>query len=189
MAAQKVPPLLTPQEYLAWEATQTEKHEYISGHTFHMAGASSRYNRLCVRALSILERLLETSECLPFPSNQKVRVREMGPFFYPDVSVACEAVIDDEECLRNPGVIIEVLSDSTDHLDRGEKWSHYRQMESLRHYVLLSQTEPRAEHYSRNSGEQSVWSFVELRGNEATLDLNALNVSVPLGELYRRLPG
>ncbi|MGC4045699.1 MAG: Uma2 family endonuclease [Armatimonas sp.] len=188
MAAQKVPPLLTPQEYLAWETAQNEKHEYISGHILNMAGASSRHNRLCVRALTILERLLETRECLPFPSDQKVRIREMGPFFYPDVSVVCEPVIDEDECLRNPVVIIEVLSDSTDHLDRGEKWSHYRQLESLRHYILLSQTEPLAEHYSRSSGDQAVWSFVELKGKDAVLDLGALEVALPLGELYRRLP-
>lgn len=186
MAAQKIP-LLQPDEYLAWEASQKEKHEYISGEILAMAGASPTHNRLCVRALTILEQVLEGRDCLPFPSDQKVRIREAGPFFYPDVSVACEPFVDDESCLRNPVVIIEVLSESTDHYDRGEKWSHYRQLPSLRHYVLLSQTEPLAEHYSRASGEQAIWQFVELRGPEALLDLAALNAQVPLSEIYRRL--
>jgi Uma2 family endonuclease len=186
MAAEKVL-LLTPAEYLAWEARQSEKHEYISGEILNMAGASSRHNRLCVRALTILERLLETRECLPFPSDQRVRVREMGPFFYPDISVACEPVIDDNECLRNPVAIFEVLSESTDHLDRGEKWSHYRQLPSLRHYVLLSQSEPLIEHYSRESGGQAIWQFQELRSSEATLTLTTLDIAIPLAQLYQRL--
>ena len=71
--------------------------------------------------------------------------------------------------------------------DRGEKWSHYRQLPSLRHYVLLSQSEPLAEHYSRESGEQGIWQYVELRGAEAVLDLSALPAQLPLGALYRRL--
>jgi Uma2 family endonuclease len=188
MAAQKVP-LLTPQEYLAWEATQTEKHEYVSGEIWNMAGASYRHNVLCAETIRVLGNAISDRPCLTLPSDQKVRVREMGPFFYPDVSVVCEPIIDDDECLRNPVVIIEVLSESTDHIDRGEKWTQYRQLESLRHYVLLSQTEPLAEHYSRMFGEQAVWSFMELRGEDAVLDLSALNAILPLRELYRRLPG
>ncbi len=186
MAAEKVP-LLTPTEYLAWEDRQSEKHEYISGEILNMAGASFRHNVLCAETIRVLGNVLSGRPCLTLPSDQKVRVREMGPFFYPDISVACEPIIDDNECLRNPVVIIEVLSDSTDHLDRGEKWAHYRQIPSLRHYVLLSQSEPLAEHYSRESDEQAIWQFQELRGGDAVLTLDALSVSVPLRELYQRL--
>ena len=187
MAAQKVP-LLQPAKYLAWEKEQSQKHEYISGEILAMAGASSRHNRIAVRAITALELALDHSECLVFPSDQKVRLREAGPFFYPDVSVACEPVIDDDECLRNPVVIIEVLSPSTDHYDRGEKWSHFRQLASLRHYVLLSQDAPLAEHYSRASGEQEIWQYVVLQGPDAVLELAALEASFALSQLYRRLP-
>ena len=187
MAAQKLP-LLQPAEYLAWEKNQSQKHEYISGEILAMAGASSRHNRLAVRAMTLLEQRLDSTECLVFPSDQKVRLREAGPFFYPDLSVACEPVIDDDECLRNPVVIIEVLSASTDHYDRGEKWSHFRKLASLRHYVLLSQSEFLAEHYSRASSEQEIWQYVVLQGTEAILDLPAIPAHLPLGELYRRLP-
>lgn len=186
MAAQKVP-LLQPDEYLAWEKTQREKHEYITGEIFAMAGASYPHNILVAEAIRLLGNALASQKCVVLPSDQKVRIREAGPFFYPDVSVACEPFLDDDSCLRNPVVIIEVLSDSTDHYDRGEKWSHYRQLPSLRHYVLLSQTEPLAEHYSRESGEQAIWQYVELRGAEAVLDLSALPAQFPLGTLYRRL--
>lgn len=186
MAAQKVP-LLQPAQYLAWEKDQPQKHEYISGETFAMAGASSRHNRLAVRAMTLLEIALDSSSCLIFPSDQKVRVREAGPFFYPDVSVACEPFLDDDDCLRNPVVVIEILSPTTDHYDRGEKWSHYRKIPSLRHYVLLSQAEPLAEHYSRASGEQEIWQFIELRGPDAVLNLDALPAQLSLSALYRRL--
>ena len=186
MAAQKVP-LHQPAEYLDWEKTQTEKYEFISGEILAMAGASYPHNILVSEAVRLLGNALAQSECVTLPSDQKVRVREAGPFFYPDVSVACEPFLDDDSCLRNPVVIIEVLSESTDHYDRGEKWGHYRQLPSLRHYVLLSQTEPLAEHYSRASGEQAIWQFVELRGPEAVLDLSALTTQIPLSEIYRRL--
>ncbi|MBB6049508.1 Uma2 family endonuclease [Armatimonas rosea] len=186
MAGQKVP-LLQPDEYLAWEKTQKEKHEYISGEILAMAGASYPHNVLVAEAVRLLGNALAASACVTLSSDQRVRIREAGPFFYPDVSVACEPFLDDESCLRNPVVIIEVLSDSTDHYDRGEKWSHYRQLPSLRHYVLLSQKETLAEHYSRASGEQAIWQFVELRGPEALLDLVALDTQLPLGALYRRL--
>ena len=180
-------PRMTPDEYLAWEKDQPEKHEYLQGQPYNMAGASATHNRLCVRVLTLLEGLLEERPCLPFPSDQKVRVRATGPYFYPDVSVACEPEIDEGECLRNPVVLIEVLSESTDHADRGEKWSHYRRLESLRHYVLLSQSEPLAEHYSRTSGEQAIWRYEELRGVDAVLDLGALEIALPLADLYSRL--
>ena len=186
MAAQKVP-LHQPDEYLTWEKAQIEKYEFISGEILAMAGASYPHNILVAEAVRLLGNALAESECVTLSSDQKVRIREAGPFFYPDVSVACEPFLDDDSCLRNPVVIIEVLSESTDHYDRGEKWSHYRQLSSLRHYVLLSQTEPLAEHFSRASGEQAIWQFIELRGPEALLDLSALTAQVPLGEIYRRL--
>ena len=186
MAAQKVP-LLQPAEYLAWEKTQKEKSEYISGEILAMAGASYSHNLVVAEVIRQFGNALASGDCVVLPSDQKVRIREAGPFFYPDVSVACEPFLDDNSCLRNPVVIIEVLSASTDHYDRGEKWSHYRRLPSLRHYVLLSQNEPLAEHYSRASGEQSIWQFVELRGPEAVLDLAALSVQVPLSDIYRRL--
>ena len=186
MTAKKIA-LLTPDEYLEWEKKQPEKHEYVSGETFNMAGASFRHNVLCAEAIRVLGNALSDRDCLVLPSDQKVRMRETGPFFYPDISVACEPEIDEGECLRNPVAIFEVLSESTDHADRGEKWSHYRQLPSLRHYVLLSQSEPLAEHYSRTSENQSIWHFEETRGKEATLKLDALGVTLSLAELYRRL--
>ena len=186
MTARQISPL-TPDEYLAWEAEQPEKHEYIAGQTFNMAGASYRHNLLCAELIRVLGNALAGRDCVTLPSDQKVRVRAPGPFFYPDVSVACEPNIDEGECLRNPVALFEVLSDSTDHADRGEKWRHYRQLPSLRHYILLSQAEPLAEHYSRTSGEQAIWRYEELRGEDAVLTLDALEIALPLAELYRRL--
>ena len=118
MAAQKIP-LLQPDEYLTWEASQKEKHEYISGEILAMAGASYTHNLVVAEVIRLLGNALADRDCITLPSDQKVRIREAGPFFYPDVSVACEPFLDDDSCLRNPMVIIEVLSESTDHMIGG----------------------------------------------------------------------
>ena len=186
MAAQKVP-LLRPDEYLAREKEANEKSEYISGEILAMAGASTTHNRIVTATLTALDTRLPTEQsCEPFNSDQKVRLREAGPFFYPDVSVACEPVIDDDDCLRNPILIVEVLSASTAHYDRGEKWFHYRQLPSLQEYILLSQEEAHAEHYSRRG--ETTWLYSEQKGLETSLVLPSLSLSLHLREFYRRLP-
>jgi Uma2 family endonuclease len=185
MAAQKVP-LITPQEYLEGEKIAAEKSEYISGFVYAMAGASSRHNRLAGRVHAVLDRLLDASDsCEPFNSDQKVRIFEAGPFFYPDVSVACDPVFDDEDCLRNPVVIVEVLSTSTASFDRGEKFTHYRQLPSLQEYLLVSQTSYEVEHYSRRT--EATWEFTVLKGEDAIITLPSLGVTLSLKEIYRRV--
>ncbi len=185
MAALKVP-RITPEEYLEREKEATEKSEFISGEILAMAGAKPRHNRLAGQAyVSIANALNDSETCEPFNSDQKVRIFEAGPFFYPDISVACEPIFDSDDCLRNPVVIVEVLSSSTASYDRGEKFSHYRQLPSLREYVLVSQSLPLVEHYSRQS--ESTWVFTVHSGLDAIISLPSLSLTLPLREIYRRI--
>jgi Uma2 family endonuclease len=185
MAALKVT-RITPQEYLAREKEALEKFEFISGEILAMAGAKPRHNRISGRILTLLDNILNDSEtCEPFNSDQKVRIFEAGPFFYPDVSVACEPIFDQDDCLRNPVVIVEVLSDSTASYDRGEKFLNYRQLPSLQEYVLVSQSLPLVEHYSRQSA--SSWVFTVHSGLDATVFLPSLSATLSLREIYRRI--
>jgi Uma2 family endonuclease len=176
---------LSPQEYLARERQAETKSEYIGGDVLAMAGGSPNHSRIASDVRRHLGNRLSNGPCEVFDSDLRVRVRQPGPYFYPDVSVVCGEATDDEDCLTNPAVLIEVLSPTTAGYDRGEKWVHYRQMESLEQYVLIAQTEPLVEHYVRL--ESGMWRFEELRGLERTLALPALGCDVPLAEVYRRV--
>lgn len=184
MAAQHVP-LTTPREYLEREKDAKEKSEYVAGEIRAMAGGSSRHNRIKADVLITLgQRLLNHETCEPFDSDQKVRVSLAGPYYYPDVTVACDAYFDDDDCLLNPIVVFEVLSPSTEHEDRIEKWNHYRHLPSLQEYVLVAQDRAVVEHYLRQP--QGLWLFEELDGMDKTLQLPSLGVELPLAALYRR---
>ena len=188
MAALRVP-LVTPEEYLARERQAETKSEYIAGEILAMAGGKPDHNMIATDLARALGNRLETagSACDVFNSDQRVRVADAGPFFYPDVTVVCgDPVFDGDDCLRNPALIVEVLSESTADYDRGEKFRHYRRLPSLRHYVLIEQDRMRVEHYRRREGV--VWEPAGVY--EAPTDrvaLPDLDVELPLAEIYRRV--
>jgi Uma2 family endonuclease len=108
-------------------------------------------------------------------------------YAYPDLTVVCgESRFEDAEqdTLLNPTVIFEVLSPSTEARDRGEKWGRYRQMPSLQQYVLVSQSQPLVEVFTR-SGD--VWTFHDARGLDKAVDLSSIGVALPLAEIYARV--
>jgi Uma2 family endonuclease len=179
VAASRVP-LVTPGEYLTRERQAETKSEYIAGEILAMAGGKPDHNMIATDLARALGNRLETagSACGVFNSDQRVRVADAGPFFYPDVTVVCgDPVFDGDDCLRNPPLIVEVLSESTADYDRGEKF---------RHYVLIEQDRMRVEHYRRREGV--VWEPAGVY--EAPADrvaLPDLDVELPLAEIYRRV--
>jgi Uma2 family endonuclease len=188
MAALRIP-LFTPEEYLAREREATFKSEYIAGEIFAMAGGSHEHNMICLdTAVSLAVRLAERgSGCDVHSSEQKVRIDNGGPFFYPDVSVVCgPPVFDDDDCLRNPALIVEVLSPSTRDYDRGEKFRCYRRLTSLRHYILIETERMHVEHYQQTNGVLWVTAGVYTHPDE-TISLPDMRIEVPLREIYRRI--
>jgi len=144
---------MSPTEYLAWEETQREKHQYLGGEVYAMAGGTPRHNRLSANVLRDLGVALRNGPCGPFTSDQKVYVPATGDFVYPDGSVVCGPTVlhaGTKDVIENPSVIIEVLSKSTEPHDRGDKWKDYQSIPSLTDYVLVSQRLPRLEHYRRD---------------------------------------
>lgn len=136
MAALHIP-LFTPEEYLQREREAITKSEYIAGEIFAMAGGTHEHNMILGDTYRALGNRLEFrgGQCDTHTSEQKVRIDNAGPFFYPDASVVCgPPIFDSDDCLRNPALIVEVLSSSTAAYDRGEKFRHYRRLSSLRHY-------------------------------------------------------
>lgn len=146
---------MSPDEYLAWEREQPDKHEFFHGEVFAMAGASPRHNALCGRVIALAS---SASSCVVLTSDQRVTMAEHGRYVYPDVSIVCGAIeIESGDVLCNPSALVEVLSQSTEPYDRGLKWEGYQRIASLSDYVIVSQTEPRIEHYRR--GGDGSWVY------------------------------
>jgi Uma2 family endonuclease len=176
----------TPEEYLALERHAEFKSEYIDGRIVAMAGAR-RPHVVIVHNLDreLGVRLLETP-CDVLPTEMKVKIEASGRYVYPDLSVACDPRFEDDETdvLLNPLLIVEVLSDSTESYDRGEKFFHYRRIESLREYVLVSQKTCLVERYVR---EGDFWRSSTVDDPETALVLTSLDIEIPLARIYAKV--
>jgi Uma2 family endonuclease len=183
MSAQRKP-RYTPDEYLELERHADYKSEYIAGEIFAMAGASFTHNRITLNIGGELRALLRGSSCSPVTSDMRVQVSATGPYFYPDALIICgDPIFRDgrEDTVFNPVVLIEVLSPSTEAYDRGEKFAYYRRIESVQEYILVSQTRPRLERFTRQG---DLWILEEFNGTSASVALASADCSLPLAEVY-----
>ncbi|NVB39478.1 Uma2 family endonuclease [Pseudenhygromyxa sp. WMMC2535] len=172
-------------EYLRLERGSDTKHEYLRGEVYAMAGGTPEHAALIAAVTIELGVALRDRACRVYGSDLRVRVQATDLSTYPDVSVVCgplETADEDGDAALNPILIVEVLSDSTEAYDRGQKFAHYRRLPSLRHYVLVSQGEARLEVYSK--GEDGAWIFTEAGAGEA-VELGAIGVSLEVDRVYR----
>jgi Uma2 family endonuclease len=188
MAASPKQPYTTPEEYLYWERKADARHEYLNGVVVAMAGASKEHSSINYDMARHIGNQLEGGPCQGFSNEMRVRVRECNRYYYPDIAVVCgEPQFEDTELdtLLNPTVIVEVLSDSTERKDRGEKSDCYRTLESLQVYVLVSQHEPRIECFLRQA--DSTWRYETSVGIDATVTLTAIGCPLRLSDIYARI--
>lgn len=170
-------------EYLELEATSNVKHEYLEGQIYAMAGGSPEHAALQAATIGLLFAQLEGGRCRAHSSDLHVRVIATGLGTYPDVTVVCGPSERDpahRQTVVNPIAIVEVLSDSTEEYDRTDKFEHYKQVPSLRHYVLVSHRERVVEVWSRDG---DVWSQAISREGERA-NLSALDASLDVRQLY-----
>lgn len=178
----------TRESYLAFERASEQKHEFINGDVYAMAGASRSHNRVVTKVISRLDAQLTGSPCEVFPNDMRVSINQSGEYVYPDVIVVCgEAEFEDTnfDILLNPTLIVEVLSSSTQVYDRGKKFADYRTIASLREYVLIDQDQPVVERFSLLP--DGVWTFADARGLEATIQLPSINCVLSLVEVYANI--
>ncbi len=176
------------EDYLAMERNHPEKHQFFDGEIFLMGGASPTHNLITTNIIGELRFAMKHQPCRVYANDLRVKVDPSGLYTYPDVVVSCgEERFDDEQkdTLLNPIVLIEVLSESTEAYDRGGKFAHYRQLDSMQHYILVSQTEPLVECFSRHTDEG--WLFSEARGLDATLSISSLECQLALTEVYAKI--
>ena len=172
-------------DFLAWEAAQTEKHEYLAGDVFAMGGARREHVLVSGNAFSALKQRLRGCPCQAYIAGMNLRIGKVDAFFYPDVMVSCHP--DDrkaEQFLSHPCLIVEVLSETTAAFDRGTKFVAYRSLESLREYVIVDIDGKRVECFRRTPDNE--WLLHDYVG-EVDCELTSLGFSVPLAEFFEDL--
>ncbi len=164
------------EDFLAWVQNQRERYEFVGGRLVLMAVGSEDHNDIQINLLTSLKRRL--GACKPNGSDLLVRIDDRTGRF-PDASVTCGR--EGKHYVTAPVAIFEILSPATELADRTDKRRDYQRLESLRHYVLIAQDAPRVESYSRAGPS---WRFEEVEGLDTVLALDALEITLPLAELY-----
>jgi Uma2 family endonuclease len=181
--------LLAPEEYLAIERKAEFKSEYYRGRMYLMAGGTSLHALIIGNVGSELVLALKKNRgCRVYSSNLRVLVYALGFYTYPDLSIGCgDAEYSDEErdTITNPVVIFEVLSESTEAYDRGEKFELYRGIQTLREYVLISQAKAYVERFVRQDDHS--WKLYESSGMDSRLVLESLGCEIALSDIYDKV--
>ena len=176
-------PAPTPEQYLELDrAASDAKYEFLNGIVVAMAGASPRHNMIVTNLVALLRDALKDGPCRVFASDQRVHSLATEAYIYPDLSVVCDPPDfsnDKPASLRNPAVVVEVLSTSTRDHDRGAKPAHYRRIPSVREVLLVEPNEVRVERYQRRPDDQWLLTDVtegdvQLASVDATLSLSAI---------------
>jgi Uma2 family endonuclease len=182
MGAAEQIPRMSFEEFLSLEELNPSKHEWLNGLVYMMAGGTFEHGRLVDNLLVTLRRRLEGRRCRPYSENFLVRTPS-GLGAYPDVMVFCGEIQGDaaepQRAATNPTVLFEVLSESTEEYDRGEKFENYKSIPSLEEYVLVHPTERKLEVYSRSRG----WKARIASAGES-IELKSIETEVSVDELY-----
>ena len=181
---------LTEKEYLASEPLSEVKREYLGGVVHAMAGAEEAHNYIAMNLYRVLGNQLRGRRCEAFGSDMQVRFQpsftpdKLPYHYYPDAMVACDPTDRGQRWRERPAAIFEILSESTRHVDEGEKRLVYFQLPSLEAYVRIEQTRPEAvvEYLAPNG-----WKRDRVLGLEGTIHLPSLEIELPMAELYERV--
>jgi len=174
-------PRLTADDYLAGELGSDIRHEYVDGEVYAMAGAGEPHNLIAGNVFAKLRSLVRGGPCRVFISDMKLHVADWDAFYYPDVMVVCDARDTHTHYKEFPSLVVEVLSPSTESIDRREKMLAYRTLPSLREYLLIAQDKRQVELYRR--ADNGAWYLVVLPEG-AGVPLECVNASLTLDELY-----
>jgi Uma2 family endonuclease len=187
MRATNLNPYLTPEEYLAKDRQSEERYEYYDGQIYAMTGSSHEHDFIVGDMFTDINLHLRGSRCTPFTANMRVRVTA-SKYTYPDLSIVCgepEYVDEHVDTIANPVTIVEVLSPSTAANDRGRKSMYYRNIPSLREYIIVAQDEPFVTVHRRLSDE--TWTIMDVEGLDGVLTLPAIGCTLHLHDIYRRV--
>jgi Uma2 family endonuclease len=171
---------LTFEEYLRLEESHEIRHEFVDGFMFAMAGASDEHNLISLNIATQARAATRNTNCRAYHTDMKLRTPN-GIGYYPDVFITCDDNDKGKKVKQSPCLIIEVLSPSTEDIDRGEKWLNYQKSSSLKMYVLVRQDQKFLETYKRNP--DGTWQYTILEEN-GTLEFSCVDFSMTLEEIY-----
>lgn len=174
--------LVSHNEYLEGELHSKVKHEYVAGQVYAMSGASRIHNFIAGNIYTKLLAHLPT-HCQVFMSDMKVKLKTADTFYYPDIVVGCELDDNHEYYISQPKIIVEVLSPSTEHIDKREKLLSYKTVDSLQEYIIVSQDKCEIMFHQRLNGEK--WSLNILHGNDK-LTLKSIGLEISIIDIYAR---
>ncbi|MBD2070287.1 Uma2 family endonuclease [Leptolyngbya sp. FACHB-671] len=175
-------PYLTPKEYLQMEEHSPAKHEYIDGQIYAMVGANDAHVTISGNLFALLRNHIRGTGCRIYISDMKARIESLNRYYYPDILVTCDPR-DQETPLekRFPRLIVEVLSDSTEAFDRGDKFADYQTLDSLQEYVLINTKRQRVECFRRN--EAGLW-VLQSYTDKQNFRLESINFEGAIADLY-----
>jgi Uma2 family endonuclease len=180
------PRYMTEEEYLAFVERSPTRHEYVNGYVHEMCAPTMPHGRVVSRLTVALAKRLGDGPCEAFAAGLQVQADTSSNhnYYFPDIMVYCDRVGWKEQWARTPRVIVEVLSPSTQHIDRREKATSYRKVPGMEEYVIAAQGSAQFTIFRRAEG----WVAEVVTGLDAAAEFRSLGVSIPLVEIYRGLP-
>ena len=175
---------LTPEAYLQIEEKSNIKHEYIDGQIYAMAGTTDTHNTIALNLALLIRNHFRGSDCRVYFADIKVRLEKRNRFYYPDIMVTCDPKDRETSTYKSfPKLIIEVLSESTEAFDRGDKFNDYQTIDTLEEYVLLNSKHYRVETFCRN--EKGLWVLQSYTPDLQTFELQSINLTASFTDLYQ----
>jgi Uma2 family endonuclease len=179
--------IYTVQEYIAFEETSPVRHEFYKGKLFAMAGGSFNHNRIKRRVTRSLEDIFEAQGCSVFDDGVKLQLIEDERYTYPDVFVTCEKLSTHEQYIvRNPQLIVEVLSESTAEYDRTDKFKAYQKIDSFKYYILIDSRQVSVELFTRTE-KKSIWTYQGFNDLNDIIAIPELGISISLNSIYNAI--
>ena len=188
MTPNPIPNMMSPAEFLAFERAADERHEYHNGEIVAMSGAKRNHNKVSTNISGLLWQHLKGKDCENYSNDMRVWVPKSRLYTYPDIVVVCgepEFIDDEFDTLINPVLIIEILSDSTESYDRGEKFQSYRSIPTLKEYILVAQYRPQIEKYVKHG--DGFWMLSEASGLDGSITLESIDCPLSLADVYDKV--
>jgi Uma2 family endonuclease len=174
---------LTPEEYLQMEEKSDIKHEYIDGYIYAMAGAIDSHVTIALNLATLLRNHVRGSGCRVYIADMKASIESLNRYYYPDVMVTCDQRDRETPAYKRfPCLIVEVLSNSTEAFDRGDKFADYQSLETLQEYVLINTKRQRVECLRRN--DQGLWVLQTYTADDQSFQLHSIKFDGKIAELY-----